>query len=71
MYSGKVSHSHWMPSCMAAPGMSSTASIRSMSSSRRSSRTGAKPTPQLPITTLVTPWEEEGESIGSQVAWAS
>ncbi len=30
-------------------------------------RTGAKPTPQLPITTVVTPWPPEGSSRSSQV----
>ena len=29
---------------------------------------GAKPTPQLPATTVVTPWEADGSSTGSQVA---
>ena len=33
--------------------------------------TGAKPTPQLPITTVVTPWWMLGEKVSSQVAWPS
>ncbi len=48
--SGKLSQLHSMPAERAAPGMSSTPSIRPMSHSCRSAATGAKPTPQLPIT---------------------
>ena len=48
------------PSCSAVPGMSSTPSISSISQSWRSGRTGAKPTPQLPITTVVTPCQHDG-----------
>ena len=48
-------------------GMSSTASIRSISSLRCSLRTGAKPTPQLPNRIVVTPCQEEGANTGSQV----
>ena len=70
-YSGKVSHCQRMPSESAAPGMSSTPSISPISQSRSCGRTGAKPTPQLPITTVVTPCHDEGVSQGSQVAWPS
>lgn len=59
-YSGKLSHCQSMPSASTVPGMSSTPSITLMSHSRLSRCTGAKPTPQLPITTLVTPWSVEG-----------
>ena len=52
-----------MPSDSAAPGMSSTPSIRPMSQSWRSGGTGAKPTPQLPITTVVTPCQHDGVSM--------
>ena len=55
----------------AAPGMSSTPSIRPISHSCRSGATGAKPTPQLPITTVVTPCQHDGVSCSSQVAWPS
>jgi hypothetical protein len=55
-YSGKLSHSHCMPSCSAVPGMSSTPSMSWIRKSCWSGRTGAKPTPQLPITAVVTPW---------------
>ena len=34
-------------------------------------RTGANPTPQLPITIVVTPWPDDGWSCGSHVAWPS
>ena len=34
-------------------------------------RMGAKPTPQLPMTTVVTPCQLEGAISGSQVAWPS
>ena len=70
-YSGNDSHPHWMPADSAAPGMSSTPSIRPMSHSCRSGATGAKPTPQLPITTVVTPCQHDGVSSGSHVTWPS
>ncbi len=34
-------------------------------------RTGAKPTPQFPITTVVTPFHPEGVRCVSQVTWPS
>ena len=49
-----------MPADMAIAGMSSTASIRSISQSRSLTCTGANPTPQLPITMVVTPFQHEG-----------
>ena len=58
--SGKVSQPHWMPALSAAPGMSSTPSMRPISHSCRSGATGAKPTPQLPMTTVVTPCQHDG-----------
>ncbi len=51
--------------------MSSTPSISSIRNWWCSGRTGAKPTPQLPITAVVTPCQLEGASSGSQVAWPS
>ena len=60
-----------MPSVSAAPGMSSTPSMRPISQSSLPGTTGAKPTPQLPITTVVTPCQLLGESVGSQVIWPS
>ena len=65
-YSPNVSHPHWTPSCSAVPGMSSTDSIRATSSSSVPGRTGAKPTPQLPITTVVTPCHDDGVTCLSQ-----
>ena len=64
-YCGNVSHAHSMPADMAIAGISSTASIRSISQSRSLGCTGAKPTPQLPITTVVTPFQQEGVRNGS------
>ena len=34
-------------------------------------RPGANPTPQLPIAIVVTPWSDDGATIGSQVTWPS
>ena len=51
--------------------MSSTPSSSPMSQSWRSGRTGAKPTPQLPMAIDVTPLTEEGATSGSQVTWPS
>ena len=47
--------------------------IRSLSGSRSWSvgLQGAKPTPQLPITTVVTPCHDDGARWASQVAWPS
>ncbi len=36
-----------------------------------SGRVGAMVKPQLPATTVVTPWYDEGRSAGSQKTWAS
>ena len=60
-----------MPSASAVPGMSSTPSISSISHCSRPGATGAKPTPQLPPTTVVTPCRHDGSSSGSQVACPS
>src|SRR5205823_6019538 len=51
--------------------MSSTPSMRPMSHACRSGLTGAKPTPQLPMTIVVTPCQQLGVSMGSQVTWPS
>ena len=59
------------PRDSAAPGMSSTPSIRPMSHSCGRACTGANPTPQLPITIVVTPCQHVGVSSGSQVTWPS
>ena len=67
-YSGKDCQSHASPSVSATPGMSSTPSISAISRPWSAGTAGAKPTPQLPITTVVTPCQEEGWSRLSQVA---
>ena len=51
--------------------MSSTPSISSISRSWSAGRTGANPTPQLPITAVVTPCQLDGASWVSHVAWPS
>ena len=51
--------------------MSSTPSMRSISASWSPGRTGAKPTPQLPITSVVTPLDADGSSASSHVTWPS
>jgi hypothetical protein len=51
--------------------MSSTPSISAISSASRPGTCGAKPTPQLPITTVVTPWWMLGLKVWSQLAWPS
>ena len=66
-YCGNVSQFQGTPAAITTSGMSSTPSISVMRAWRCSSRAGAKPTPQLPITTLVTPWPDEGASRFSQV----
>ncbi len=71
MYCGKLSQSKRTPSASATPGMSSTPSIRSIRSACRPLRSGAKPTPQLPIISVVTPWWMLGEKVSSQLAWPS
>ena len=70
-YSPNVSQFQFMPSASAVPGMSSTPSINWISHSRSESRAGANPTPQFPMTTVVTPCQPEGETSGSQVTWPS
>ena len=42
-----------------------------MMRSRTGAGLGTMPKPQLPITVVVTPSEGEGDSVGSQVIWAS
>src|SRR4051794_30643170 len=51
--------------------MSSTDSINSTSSFSVPGRTGAKPTPQLPMTTVVTPCQHDGVTSLSQHTWPS
>ncbi len=51
--------------------MSSTPSISSINLSWSASCTGAKPTPQLPVTTVVTPCHDDGCMRWSHVACPS
>ena len=66
MYSGKLRQSQVIPSARAVPGMSSTPSMSWINRSWSPSRTGAKPTPQLPSTQVVTPWRADGSRSPSQ-----
>ena len=70
-YWGNVSQFQLMPSARAVPGMSSTPSISWISQSRLAGSAGAKPTPQLPMTMVVTPCQLDGLTSGSHVAWPS
>ncbi len=70
-YSGTLSQSHVIASRSDAPGMPSTPSMRPINQSCRSGAAGANPTPQLPITTVVTPCQIDGVSSGSHVTWPS
>ena len=56
---------------MDVAGMSSTDSIISARYSRSSGLQGANVTPQLPITTVVTPCQHDEVPIGSHASWAS
>ena len=70
-YSGNVSNSHGMPALSDAGSMSSTFSSVLAMRPRSSGRVGAMEKPQLPATTVVTPWKHDGVSAGSQNTWAS
>ena len=62
---------HGSPSVSTGSGISSTPSISRTSMSRSSGRHGAKPTPQLPISVVVTPCHDDGVIRLLHVAWAS
>ncbi len=70
-YSPYVSQSQRMPVMIDLAGMSSTDSIRRARNSRSSGLQGAKVTPQLPITTEVTPCQHGDVASGSQEICAS
>ena len=70
-YSGNVSKSQAMPSVSVAGSMSSTFSSVCTITSWCSGRVGAMAKPQLPATTVVTPWYDDGRSAGSQKTCAS
>ncbi len=69
--SGKVSQSQGIPACMVFNGTASLRDRLSMARSRWSGWQGAKPKPQLPITTLVTPCQPDMVHQGSQKSWLS
>ena len=71
MYSGKLTQSQVVPCASASKGMPSTLTKSHAAISRTSGLHGAIPTPQLPITTVVTPCQEAEESGWSQQIWAS
>ena len=60
-----------MPAFIALYGIASTRVIERIARSRSSGRTGAKPKPQLPITTDVTPCQPDSVQYGSQNTCAS
>ena len=70
-YSGNVVKSHGMPAARDSTSMSSTFSSVRAICMRRSGIVGASEKPQLPATTVVTPWKHDGVSAGSQNTWAS
>src|ERR1700722_2315809 len=69
--SGYVTQSHGSPAFIEAYGIASVRVIVSIARSRKSGLTGAKPKPQLPITSEVTPCQLEIEQYGSQKSCAS
>ena len=69
--SGKVTQFHGMPSFIEAIGIASTRVIDIIARSRSAGRTGAKPKPQLPITTEVMPCQDDSVQYGSQKSCAS
>ena len=71
MNSPKLSQFQRSPSWSTVPGMSSTPSISSIRRSWSAGRTGANPTPQLPLTTVVTPCHADGIIRSPHDAWPS
>ena len=71
MYCGKVSQSQVMPACSTSKGIASTLTRSRIATSRACGLHGAMPTPQLPITTVVTPCQLEGVVAPSQQICAS
>ena len=69
--SGYDTQFHGRPSRIASYGIASTRVIDCIDRSRSSGRTGAKPKPQLPITTDVTPCQPDSVQYGSQKSCAS
>ena len=69
--SGNVSQSHGMPAFIVLSGTASLRESDSIVRSRSSGLHGAKPKPQLPMTTLVTPCQPDIVHHGSQNTWLS
>ena len=69
--SGKVVQLHLMPASMAAGGMSSARWRLRTTRCLSFSAQGASVKPQLPITTLVMPCQQDDVPSGSQKTWAS
>ena len=69
--SGNVSQSQGMPARIVFSGTASLRDRLSIARSWSSSRQGAKPKPQLPMTTLVTPCQPDIVHHGSQKIWLS
>ncbi len=65
--SGKLSQSHFIPAFMQDSGIDSVRSMRRIARSRSAGLTGAKPKPQLPIATVVTPCHPESEAYWSHL----
>ena len=71
MNCGKVSQSQVIPLLKTSNGIASTLTRSHAAISRTSGLHGAIPTPQLPITTEVTPCHDDDVMRGSQQIWAS
>src|SRR6266849_7971162 len=66
-YSGNVTQSQRIPAFIHDHGIDSVRSIRNIARSRSSGFTGAKPKPQFPIATVVTPCHPDSEAYGSHL----
>ena len=71
MYSPNVSNSQRTPARSASRSMPSTTERLRRMRSRTSGAAGTIPNPQLPMTTVVTPSDGDGERVRSQVICAS
>ncbi len=69
--SGNVSQSHGIPARIVLSGTASLRDTVNIARSCASGLHGAKPKPQLPITTLVTPCQPDIVQYGSQKSWLS
>ena len=71
MYPANVSNPQRTPARSASRSMPSTTERLRRMRSRTGGGAGAIPNPQLPMTTVVTPSDGEGDRVRSQVIWAS